>query len=264
MKSLRRYGRVMRVLWVIATVLVVAYTLSLAERLRISVSLARRQYWTQWFMRRLCAALPFRVTVSGPLPKQPMLWVSNHVSWTDIPLLGMLAPLSFLSKAEVRTWPVAGWLALKAGTLFIRRGSGDSQLIRKQMGQHLAGRHSLVIFPEGTTTDGRGLRTFHGRLLASAIDMNVPLQPVAIRYTRDGRPDNLIAPFVGDDDLISHLSRLFANEAGEVHIQLLEPIVSTGRERAALAFEAQQAIQQALFGTTTSQPSADGAPARAA
>jgi 1-acyl-sn-glycerol-3-phosphate acyltransferase len=74
-----------------------------------------------------------------------MLWVSNHVSWTDIPLLGMLTPLSFLSKAEVRTWPVAGWLAAKAGSLFIRRGSGDSQLIRKQMTRHLEQAHPADV-----------------------------------------------------------------------------------------------------------------------
>ena len=198
-------------------------------------------------MARLTAALPFRVTVSGELPRQPMLWVSNHVSWTDIPLLGMLAPLSFLSKAEVRTWPVAGWLALKAGTLFIRRGSGDSKLIQKQMGNHLQQNNALVIFPEGTTTDGTGLRTFHGRLMSSAIDSGVLLQPVAIHYSRNGQPDP-IAPFIGDDDLLSHLRRLFANEQGDVHIQLLAPIATEGKERAALAYEAQQAVQIALFG----------------
>jgi 1-acyl-sn-glycerol-3-phosphate acyltransferase len=246
MSTLRSHARVIRVLWVIALGLAIAGTFSLMERLRIGHSMARRQRWTSWFMARLASALPFRVTVSGRLPGQPMLWVSNHVSWTDIALLGMLAPLSFLSKAEVRTWPVAGWLALKAGTLFIRRGSGDSKLIQKQMGQHLLGRHSLVIFPEGTTTDGRTLRTFHGRLLSSAIETGVPVQPVAIQYRRDGKPD-LIAPFIGDDDLLSHLRRLFANEVSDVHIQLLEPIASHGKERAALAFEAQEAVHAALF-----------------
>ena len=150
MSTLRSHARVIRVLWVIALGLTIAGIFALMERLRIGASMARRQRWTSWFMRRLTAALPFRVRVSGHMPGQPMLWVCNHVSWTDIPLLGMLAPLSFLSKAEVRTWPVAGWLALKAGTLFIRRGSGDSKLIQKQMGQHLLGNHSLVIFPEGT------------------------------------------------------------------------------------------------------------------
>jgi 1-acyl-sn-glycerol-3-phosphate acyltransferase len=102
-----------------------------------------------------------------------MLWVSNHVSWTDIPLLGMLTPLSFLSKAEVRHWPVAGWLAEKAGTLFIR-GGGDGQRLREQISGQLEQRQPLLIFPEGTTTDGRSLRTFHGRLLAGAIDHGTP------------------------------------------------------------------------------------------
>ncbi len=247
MSTLRSHARVIRVLAVIALGLTIAGTFAMMERLRVGNSMARRQRWTSWFMARLSAALPFRVTVSGKLPGQPMLWVSNHVSWTDIPLLGMLAPLSFLSKAEVRTWPVAGWLALKAGTLFIRRGSGDSKLIQKQMGQHLLGDHSLMIFPEGTTTDGRSLRTFHGRLLSSAIETEVAVQPVAIQYLRDGKPDQ-IAPFVGDDDLLSHLRRLFANHVSDVHIHLLTPIESQNKERAALAFEAQQAVHTALFG----------------
>ncbi|WP_095096231.1 lysophospholipid acyltransferase family protein [Pseudomonas sp. Irchel 3A5] len=247
MSRLRSYARVARVLLVIALGLTIAGTFACMERMKIGNSMARRQRWSRWFMARLTAALPFRVTVSGELPRQPMLWVSNHVSWTDIPLLGMLAPLSFLSKAEVRTWPVAGWLALKAGTLFIRRGSGDSKLIQKQMGNHLQQNNALVIFPEGTTTDGTGLRTFHGRLMSSAIDSGVLLQPVAIQYSRNGQPDP-IAPFIGDDDLLSHLRRLFANEQGDVHIQLLTPITTEGKERAALAYEAQQAVQIALFG----------------
>lgn len=247
MSRLRGYIRVARVLLVIALGLTIAGTFACMERMKIGNSMARRQRWSRWFMARLTAALPFRVTVSGELPRQPMLWVSNHVSWTDIPLLGMLAPLSFLSKAEVRTWPVAGWLALKAGTLFIRRGSGDSKLIQKQMGNHLQQNNALVIFPEGTTTDGTSLRTFHGRLMSSAIDSGVLLQPVAIHYSRNGKPDP-IAPFIGDDDLLSHLRRLFANEQGDVHIRLLTPIATEGKERAALAYEAQQAVQIALFG----------------
>ncbi|MFK3970103.1 lysophospholipid acyltransferase family protein [Pseudomonas sp. NPDC087358] len=262
MSRLRSHARVIRVLWVIALGLTIAGAFTLMERLRIGHSMARRQRWSRWFMARLTAALPFRVTLSGKLPEQPMLWVCNHVSWTDIALLGMVAPLSFLSKAEVRTWPVAGWLALKAGTLFIRRGSGDSKLIQKQMGQHLLSKHSLLIFPEGTTTDGRSLRTFHGRLLSSAIDTGVPLQPVAIQYLRDGEPDR-IAPFIGDDDLLSHLRRLFAHAVSDVHIRLLEPINSQGKERAALAFEAQQAVQLALFGNSR-QPEEVRPAARAA
>jgi 1-acyl-sn-glycerol-3-phosphate acyltransferase len=84
-------------------------------------------------------------------------------------------------------------------------------------------------------------------LLASAIDAEVSLQPVAIRYLRDGQIDNL-APFIGDDDLLSHLMRLFASDRGQVEIHLLKPIACQGQERAALAFQAQQAVQKALFG----------------
>ncbi|MGN2411572.1 lysophospholipid acyltransferase family protein [Pseudomonas syringae] len=247
MSRMRGYARVVRVLMVVALGLMIAGAFAILERIKFGSSMERRQRWSRWFMARLSNALPFRVTVTGQLPTQPMLWVSNHVSWTDIALLGMLAPLSFLSKAEVRTWPVAGWLALKAGTLFIRRGSGDSRLIQKQMCNHLQQGNALLIFPEGTTTDGKSLRTFHGRLLSSAIEAGVPIQPVAIGYSRDGKPDP-IAPFIGDDDLLSHLRRLFANEQSDVHIHLLTPIPTADQERAALAFKAQQAVQTALFG----------------
>ncbi|EIK98086.1 phospholipid/glycerol acyltransferase [Pseudomonas sp. M47T1] len=249
----RVYARIARVLVVVALGLGMATLFTLYERLRIRHSMVRRQRWSRFFMRRLSNALPFRVSVHGELPQQPMLWASNHVSWTDIALLGQLAPLSFLSKAEVRTWPIAGWLALKAGTLFIRRGSGDSQLIRRQMTQHLGHHCSLMIFPEGTTTNGQGLRTFHGRLLASAIEAEVPLQPVAIRYLRNGAIDPL-APFIGDDDLLSHLMRLFSNDVADVEIHLLAPIASAGMERAALAYQAQEAVRAALFGADAGIP----------
>ena len=252
MQRLRVFARIVRVLLVVLLGLGMASLFGLFERLGINASAQRRQRWSRIFMQRLINALPFRVKVIGELPQQPMLWVSNHVSWTDILVLGMLAPLSFLSKAEVRTWPVAGWLAHKAGTLFIRRGGGDSQLLRRQISQHLQQDCALLIFPEGTTTDGRSLRTFHGRLLASAIDSEVPLQPIALRYLRDGKPDP-IAPFIGDDDLLSHLMRLFAQPCGDVEVHLLEPIASKGVERAALAFQAQQAISRALFGEEAAQ-----------
>lgn len=263
MGRVRVYARIARVLLVVALGLSMASVFGVFERLGVANSMVRRQRWSRFFMSRLTNALPFRVTVHGELPQTPMLWVSNHVSWTDIPLLGMVTPMSFLSKAEVRTWPVAGWLAAKAGSLFIRRGSGDSQLIRKQMTRHLEQQHPLLMFPEGTTTDGRSLRTFHGRLLASAIEADVSLQPVAIRYLRDGQVDPL-APFIGDDDLLSHLMRLFANDQGDVEIHLLKPIACAGQERAALAYQAQQAVQKALFGPVPEAEQVDARPAFAA
>ena len=255
MKKVRLYLRLARLLLVISLGTLLAGGITLLERLVRHDLMPTRQRLTRWFLARLAAALPFRLSVQGELPRQPMLWVSNHVSWTDIPLLGMLTPLSFLSKAEVRTWPLAGWLAHKAGTLFIRRGSGDSTLLARQLHRHLEAGRQLLIFPEGTTTDGQQVRTFHGRLLTGAIEAGVPLQPVAIRYRRDGEID-LIAPFIGDDDLPSHLLRLFRAERAVVEIQLLTPIASHGQERNALARQAQRAVQVALFGEPQEQSQA--------
>lgn len=247
MLRLRVIARLARLLMVLLLGAGMASVVAVRERLGLEMSIERRQRWSRFFMQRLVAALPFEVQVIGELPQRPMLWIGNHVSWTDIPLLGMLTPLSFLSKAEVRHWPLAGWLAEKAGTLFIRRGGGDGQRLREQISAQLAQQRPLLIFPEGTTTDGRSLRTFHGRLLAGAIDQGTPVQPVAIQYLREGEVDS-IAPFIGDDDLLSHLMRLFATPRGQVQIHLLPPIDSLEKERAVLALQAQQAIHIALFG----------------
>lgn len=246
MPRLRRYWRLLRVAGVVLSGLIVAGALGIAERCAIPVSALRKQRLTQWFLTRLAAALPFRLRVKGELPTQPMLWVANHVSWCDIPLLGMLAPLSFLAKAEVRAWPALGWLAQAAGTLFIRRGSGDAALVNRQLATQLVqGRH-LLIFPEGTSTDGTDVRTFHPRLFACALEAGRAVQPVAIRYWRNGKPDT-VAPFVGDDELPAHLRRLLTSDICDVEIQLLPPIDVMALDRKAVAMNAQQAIANALL-----------------
>lgn len=245
MAKLRLSLRLAHLALVILFGTLLAGVVSLCERVVQHDLMPLRQRLTRWFLARLGGALPFRVKVAGELPDQPMLWVANHVSWTDIPLLGALQPMSFLSKAEVRDWPVAGWLAHKAGTLFIRRGSGDSSQISQQLTRHLQQKRPLVIFPEGTTTDGLGVRTFHGRLLSSAIDSGVALQPVAIRYLRAGQPCP-VAPFIGDDDMLSHLLRLLASPACEVEIRLLAPVPSESRSRNELARHCQAMIANVL------------------
>jgi 1-acyl-sn-glycerol-3-phosphate acyltransferase len=245
MAKLRLSLRLVHLALVILFGTLLAGIVSLCERVVQHDLMPLRQRLTRWFLARLGGALPFRVKVAGELPDQPMLWVANHVSWTDIPLLGALQPMSFLSKAEVRDWPVAGWLAHKAGTLFIRRGSGDSSQISQQLTRHLQQKRPLVIFPEGTTTDGLGVRTFHGRLLSSAIDSGVALQPVAIRYLRAGQPCP-VAPFIGDDDMLSHLLRLLASPACEVEIRLLAPVPSESRSRNELARHCQAMIAHVL------------------
>lgn len=254
--------RLGRILLAVGMGLMMACTLALLERLGVPDRHARRQRWTRRFMAAVCQGLPYRIQVHGTLPATPMLWLSNHVSWADIAVLGQLAPMAFLSKDEVRHWPIAGWLASRAGTFYIRRGASDGQRLRQEMGEHLCQHGPLVIFPEGTTTNGRDVRTFHGRLLACAIEQGVPVQPVALRYLRDGQRCE-VSPFIGDDDMLSHLMRLLREPLIDVEVHLLAPIASSGQERAALAHASQAAVRGALQGVPLATPSSELLPATA-
>ncbi|MET1080017.1 MAG: lysophospholipid acyltransferase family protein [Pseudomonas sp.] len=241
------------VLWLTVGALA-GLVVSLLALRRGGATLQLRQRLMRAWLAGLVACLPFRVRVHGQRPAEPVLWVSNHVSWCDIALLGALQPMSFLSKAEVRQWPLAGWLAVQAGTLFIRRGAGDSADLSQQIRRYLRQQRPLLLFPEGTTTDGRGVRAFHGRLLASVLETRTPVQPVALLYRRDGQPDD-VAPFIGDDELLGHLLRLLRAPTSQVEIHLLPLIYPQPDEnRSQLARRAQQAI-----GAQVISPASSGA-----
>ena len=246
MAHLRLLGRSLLLLLWLSASLLLAGALKLLQVLTRQPAEHLRQRLSRLCLNWLVRCLPMRVQVHGQLPGQTALWLSNHVSWCDIPLLGALQPLTFLSKAEVRAWPLAGWLAAQADTLFIQRGAGDSNDIGAQIGQQLQEDRALLLFPEGTTTDGQSLRTFHGRLLSGVIEQQRAVQPVAIRYWRDGAVD-LQAAFIGDDDLLSHLRRLLSAPAAEVEIHLLPLLLPLPEEnRNQLARRAQHCVADCL------------------
>ena len=138
---------------------------------------------TRNWHRQVCHAFNIDVVVIGDMPKQPSLLVCNHISWFDITAIGSVISARYLSKYEVVDWPVVGWLAIKTGTLFIKRGAGQAASHSMQsMAQALKQGDHVVLFPEGTTTDGIDIRRFHARLFQSAIDSDALIQPVAIRY----------------------------------------------------------------------------------
>lgn len=167
--------------------------------------------------------LGLRIRLQGIPAAGPILLVSNHISWSDIPVLGGTVPLRFLSKAEVGRWPLIGWLARQAGTLFIVRGGGRAREARQEIATTLSGGQSVLIFPEGTTSTGLTVLPFHSRLLQAAADANVAIQGISIAYTRRGRPDHL-APFIGDDEFQSHLPRLLRQPAVDVTVAFHPPV----------------------------------------
>ncbi len=199
---------------------------------------------------RLCNIFKAHILVQGKMNSQPTLYVMNHISWFDIPVLASQKPLHFLSKAEVKSWPVIGWFTQRAGTLFIQRGvSGAAANSLKEITRCLENAGSVVVFPEGTTTDGSGLRNFHGRLLQAAIDAKVEIQPVALRYPyKDGI--NPHVPYIDDLTFMDSVFGLTQSKPLNVELHFLEPIKNhlgdsqiTNKQ---LANSARQAIAQQL------------------
>ncbi|QDD91189.1 lysophospholipid acyltransferase family protein [Pseudomonas oryzihabitans] len=245
---MRRVRLAIRLLPVLAALLLgalFALTVALATALTRHPCLVVRQHLTRRFFQALSRALRLRLEVHGAPPQGTHLWLANHVSWLDIVGLGSLRPLSFLSKAEVADWPFAGWLTRQAGTLFIQRGAERGDVLSEALTHRLTSGLSLALFPEGTTTDGSQLRTFHGRLLSPAIATGTPLQPVALSYWRDGIRDQGAA-FIGDDDLVSHLRRLLDNGGTTLRIEFLPPVACQDRPRQVLAGQCQAAIAERL------------------
>ncbi|TBV09737.1 lysophospholipid acyltransferase family protein [Stutzerimonas kirkiae] len=249
---LRRYSGLLTIL---GHGLLTASWLTVRERCGRPPSLARRQYLTRQFLERIGRQLPYELRIVGEPPRQSMLWVANHVSWVDIVMLGRVMPLSFLSKDDVAQWPLIGWLAHHAGTCFIRRGAGEHGQVGQQLQDYLRREHPLLIFPEGTTSDGTGVRTFHPRLLGCALETATPVQPVAIRYRRHDQADPL-SPFLGDDELTSHLQRLLASGQASVEIHFLPPIQPHGLDRSTLARRARESIAAVLADEQPATPTA--------
>ena len=212
---------------------------------------------------RLAARLlGLHVHVHGALTdRRPLLVVSNHVSWIDIVVLGALAPLSFVAKAEVRGWPIFGIFARLQRSIFIER---ERRGMSKEQAGEIAARMGLgdpiVLFAEGSTGDGNFLLPFKSTLFGAA-QMVVSdggrgrawVQPVAIAYTRfHGMPMNRLhrprAAWIGDQVLLPHAAELLREGGVDVEVRFGEPVeIGAGADRKALARQVEARVQ-AMFG----------------
>lgn len=202
----------------------------------------------RWWLRRLAQLLNLDVQLLGrPDPRAPALWISNHVSWMDIPVLGGVSSLQFLSKAEVAAWPLIGRLATAAGTLFIQRGSGDAERVRHAMAEALRRQRRVLFFPEATTTDGFAVQRLFGKLFGAALDTECLIQPVVLCYrTRQGQLHPL-APFIGEDEFGPHFLQLLnLSEPVQVQVQFLPSETPQGRDTAQLARHFEELMGDAL------------------
>ena len=224
----------------------VAYVVLLAAFFYPHISKARRALSLKRWSLKLLEILNVRLEVKGDppaaMPANSML-AANHVSWLDIFLLYTQYYTRFVAKAEVRAWPVIGWLCVKTGTLFIERSRRrDTTRINQTISQALRGGDCIAIFPEGTTTDGTYLEAFHSSLLEPAVMSQSTLYPVALRFCdRDGAV-NSEAAYVDDMTLIDSLIKVLAQQEIRAALIIAKPIPTQGKNRSELARAAEAAI----------------------
>jgi len=162
-----------------------------------AVGLALRRPWTatlpRFYHRSCCRILGLRVRRIGrPTQARPVLFAVNHISYLDITVLGSLLPVSFIAKREVASWPLFGWLARLQRSVFIDRQVRSTREQRDSIAGRLAANEALILFAEGTSSDGNRILPFKSALFSVADHATtgpVTVQPVSIAYTRlDGMP----------------------------------------------------------------------------
>lgn len=173
----------------------------------------------------VCKIFQIKVDVDGHISsKEQTLFVSNHISYLDIPVIGRLIKGSFIAKKDVEDWPVFGFLSKLQQTIFISRDREDAAKSKKQLDDALKAKKNLIVFPEGTSTEGVGVLPFKSSLFAITMQdnaKNLMIQPFTIKILEvDGRcPENqddrdLYAWHVNmDTPLAEHLWR-FAKTKG--------------------------------------------------
>lgn len=197
---------------------------------------AQRMQRVGWWSRRLLHVLGIGLQVRGELHAAPVLVIANHVSWLDILAINALRPVRFVSKADVRHWPLLGWLVACGGTLFIERErKRDALRVVHQVAEALREGDVVAVFPEGTTSDGHGLLPFHGNLLQAAIATHTPVQPLALRYSDARDAVSRAAAYVDEVNLVQSVWAVVSASRMKVEVTVLETLPAGDTDRRAMA-----------------------------
>ena len=203
-----------------------------------------------WWSAKLVRVVGVRVIVDGELPASSStvsMVAANHVSWLDIFTISSALPTRFIAKSEIRDWPLAGWIAERAGTIFIRRERRrDTARINDLVHAALAAGDCVGLFPEGTTTEGDQLLRFHSSLFEPAVANAARVLPVAVRYEHhDGTLCRAIA-FVGELSFVQSLALVIRQRDVVARIAFAPPIEATGLGRREVAALAEERVANAL------------------
>lgn len=207
----------------------------------------RRLARVGWWSARMLRILGIALEASGTPRNAATLVVANHVSWLDILAINAVRPCRFVSKSDVRRWPLIGWLVACGGTLFIERErKRDALRVVHQVAEALRKGQTIAVFPEGTTSEGHGLLPFHANLLQAAVSTGVPVQPVALRFADAREAVSQAAAYVGDTHLLRSLWLIVTARRMRVRVTWLVPVEAGGEDRRILADDLRGRILAAL------------------
>ena len=204
---------------------------------------ARVQVWSQQLLA--LAGVHLRVVGQPPLTG-PVMLVANHISWLDIPVMHAARHCRFVSKSDVKGWPLIGTLATAAGTLYIERSSRrDALRMVRSMQEALERGEVLAVFPEGTTGDGRAMLPFHANLIQAAVAAQSPVQPVGLRFADRATGATSFAPsYIGDETLVGSIWRTLSAPPIEAVVQYGPAELPAGRDRRAWAEHLHTTVDQ--------------------
>lgn len=241
---------VLRIILVLAAMIALSLSLIPVQYVFLKLKNTWKRRLPNFFHRIVARLFGFKVTTIGEMAEgRPLLLVSNHVSWSDIVVLSATGQVSFIAKSEVRSWPIFGMFAILQRTVFVereRRGKTGKQT--SEIATRLVEGDAMVLFPEGTTSDGNRVQPFktalfgaaHAAIREAGVE-EVIVQPVAIAYTgvhgmAMGRYHRPIASWPGDVELMPHLKGILREGAIDVEVRFGEPVVVTANtDRKALA-----------------------------
>jgi len=188
----------------------------------------------------------FRIRrINRPLPGAHLM-VANHVSWIDIELVHSQHVVGFVAKSEIRRWPLLGWIVSRAGTIYHQRGSDASLngVLEMMVGRLDAGQ-PVGVFPEGGTSGGQSVRTFHARIFQAAFEAQVPVQPVALRYGDGGCAQTIVA-FAPGENFLQNFLRLLGEPGRVAEVHFLAPIQPGAQGRRHVAEQARERIVEVM------------------
>lgn len=203
------------------------------KRVRGPLTLEQRAVWLQQAARIILKCLGIRSQVEGQPPTCGLV-VSNHLSYLDIIIISAAMPCFFVAKMEIDRWPFFGKAARTGGTIFLDRSSlASAMTVAEQISARLSLPVPVLLFPEGTSTDGAQVLRFHSRLIDPATTAGAPITAAALRYEIEGGVEERELCWYGDEEFVTHLWKVLGVTGFSAHLRFFEPKIYPDRRTAA-------------------------------